>query len=129
MKLLISILLLRFGSSLCQPSWLNFLLGRSSRIHFSPFRLVAFGDSTTDDGVLYPNDPYGFNRFSNGPVWVDYLAESLKIDNISNFAYAGAFSDYGNYYGHDWSGGLWQVEEYLKVRKTIRRNCISIFTS
>ncbi len=61
--------------------------------------IVAFGDSLTDNGNLHDLDPdkyapaeqYYEGRFSNGPVWVDYLAEAdyLNADLINN-AYGGA---------------------------------------
>ena len=47
--------------------------------------ILAFGDSLSDNGYyqgypggtpgnINPLDIYGFQRFSNGPVWVEYLA-------------------------------------------------------
>jgi phospholipase/lecithinase/hemolysin len=49
--------------------------------------LVAFGDSLTDTGNVFigsggliPASPPYFNgRFSNGPVWLEYLAEDLGL--------------------------------------------------
>jgi thermolabile hemolysin len=61
-------------------------------------RLVVFGDSLSDAGRLkhrmqvFPGKPYWLGRFSNGPVWPDYLeaATSLAIQNRS---YGGASVD------------------------------------
>lgn len=58
-------------------------------------RLVVFGDSLSDTGLLkrrlrvFPRPPYWMGRFSNGPVWVDYLEASTGLA-IQNHAYGGA---------------------------------------
>ena len=77
--------------------------------------LFVFGDSLSDTGNLFnasktvtgtgtPSPPYFQGRFSNGLVWVDYLAKKLNLDPIPvttlaanahppqgiNFAYGGA---------------------------------------
>jgi phospholipase/lecithinase/hemolysin len=60
--------------------------------------IVAFGDSLTDNGNLYTLDPsacpaetYYQGRFSNGPVWVDYLAAADDLNaTLINNAYGGA---------------------------------------
>ena len=58
-----------------------------------------FGDSLSDDGNLYkltgqPPAPYYQGRFSNGPVWVEYLPglTGLNSSPANNFAYGGAFT-------------------------------------
>lgn len=84
---------------------------------FAYSQLVAFGDSLSDNGNA---DGYGFGVYSNGPVWVDYLADDLHVD-LLDMAYGGARS-----YGHPASkpvdgsattgytfGFSWQVEQYL----------------
>lgn len=72
---------------------------------FSFERAYVFGDSLSDVGQLSnatfgffppvgpdPSRPYYFDgRFSNGPLWVEYLAPKLGISNPAiNFAFAGA---------------------------------------
>lgn len=62
--------------------------------------IYVFGDSLSDGGNVLkatqgetPTDPpYFRGRYSNGPVWVDYLASQLKLTtNLeNNFAYGGA---------------------------------------
>ena len=59
-------------------------------------RLVVFGDSFSDSGNLFkatagliPKNPYWEGRFSNGPVWSEYLAYSLNI-KLDNWAYSGS---------------------------------------
>ena len=80
--------------------------------------LYIFGDSLSDPGNLFdlsggtiPPLPYFQGRFSNGPVWSDYLAEDLDLSPVRisevqanplaategiNFALAGANSDNSN---------------------------------
>ncbi|MBD3883673.1 SGNH/GDSL hydrolase family protein [Phormidium tenue FACHB-886] len=70
---------------------------------FEPIdKLVVFGDSLSDTGTvfratggLYPPDPpYFQGRYSNGRVWVEYLADRLQLSSsqINNFACGGATS-------------------------------------
>jgi phospholipase/lecithinase/hemolysin len=63
--------------------------------------LVVFGDSLSDNGNLFKMDPTQVNsqdyyqgRFSNGPVWVEYLAEEDFLDcSLVDNAYGGATTD------------------------------------
>lgn len=60
--------------------------------------LVVFGDSLSDNGNLFaidpsqvPSDYYYQGRFSNGPVWVEYLAgENFLNCSLVDNAYGGA---------------------------------------
>ena len=65
--------------------------------------LVVFGDSESDTGNtadvfnIPDSPPYFAGRFSNGPMWVEVLAERLEVSNPrpselagSNYAYGGA---------------------------------------
>ncbi|GAP94235.1 SGNH/GDSL hydrolase family protein [Leptolyngbya sp. NIES-2104] len=76
----------------------NFKLGHCPP---KPFKeLVVFGDSFSDTGTIFnltgqvfpPSPPYFEGRFSNGPIWVDFLAPELGIKekNVKNFAVGGA---------------------------------------
>lgn len=61
--------------------------------------ILAFGDSLSDNGVygMYgdavsytgSSDIYGYQRFSNGPVWVEYLAKNMGV-SLVDMAYGGA---------------------------------------
>ena len=97
--------------------------------------ILAFGDSLSDNGIYqgYPggtpgninsNDTYGFYRYSNGPVWVEYLAgHTLFNVPLLDLAYGGATSGIDNpaaskalpaYFPYfDYNTGLqWQVKTY-----------------
>jgi len=58
-------------------------------------RVVIFGDSLTDSGKLkrrllvFPDKPYWLGRFSNGPVWPEYLAMATDL-SVQNNSYGGA---------------------------------------
>src|SRR5579872_801559 len=58
--------------------------------------LVAFGDSYTDTGRLPSSPPnYWDGRFSNGPLWIEYLSQTLGFayDPANNFAVSGTESN------------------------------------
>ncbi len=71
--------------------------------------IVAFGDSFTDNGYV---NGHGFNRDTNGLVWVEYLGNMMNCPKVDNRAWGGARTDYGHYLGFDWSGFNWQVDKY-----------------
>lgn len=58
-------------------------------------RLVVFGDSLSDAGRLkhrmqvFPGPPYWLGRFSNGPVWAEYLERTTSLA-VQNRSYGGA---------------------------------------
>lgn len=68
--------------------------------------LIVFGDSLSDTGNFYahtgqmspPSPPYSQGRFSNGPMWVDYLRGYLGLDSaqVRNYAVGGATSSAHN---------------------------------
>ncbi|AFZ57981.1 SGNH/GDSL hydrolase family protein [Anabaena cylindrica FACHB-243] len=71
---------------------------KASAASFS--QIIAFGDSTVDNGNTFkfteaaigfgiPPLPYFQGRFSNGPVWVEYLAGNLGLTE-TNYAFGGA---------------------------------------
>ncbi len=66
-------------------------------------RIVAFGDSLTDNGNLYelngqtypPSPPYFEGRGTNGPVAVEYMSTALGVP-LLDFAVYGATTGIGN---------------------------------
>ena len=71
--------------------------------------IVAFGDSFTDNGYV---NGHGFNRDTNGLVWVEYLAKMIECREVDNRAWGGARTDQGHFLGFDWSGFNWQIDNY-----------------
>lgn len=65
--------------------------------------LYVFGDSLSDTGTVFratggmypPHPPYFQGRYSNGRVWVEYLADRLHLSStqLNNFAYGGATTE------------------------------------
>ena len=58
--------------------------------------LVAFGDSYTDTGNAPSSPPdYWYGRFSNGPLWIEYLSQKLgfSYNPANNFAVSGTESN------------------------------------
>lgn len=82
--------------------------------------VVVFGDSLSDSGNVftvergtYPPPPYK-GRFSDGPVWVEYLVKSLGISgDFCNYAFGGATT--GGINSQGVPGFNTQVETYTKL--------------
>ena len=85
-------------------------------------RIVMIGDSMSDTGNLSrrsggkipASPPYFKGRFSNGKVWIEYLAGRLALP-VTNRAYGSAQSGYGNLSGR-YPGMRTQVDSYLRSR-------------
>ena len=86
--------------------------------------IVSFGDSLSDTGNLFaatgqPPAPYYQGRFSNGPVWVEHLAQALglaaptpSVLGGTDYAWGGAETGSGTVSGGIANMGL-QVASYL----------------
>lgn len=84
-------------------------------------RIVSFGDSLSDTNNLFNGgrwleDPskktYYAGRFSNGPNWLDYLSEQLKLP-VYNWAIGGAGTiDYNLQTGES---GYWPGQKLIKI--------------
>jgi len=108
-------------------SFFLFFLPGAHALHLQ--KIVIFGDSLSDNGNLYmatsaaawtaaqlcerfnigcdtqppvipKSPPYYEGRFSNGPVWIEYVAQQLNltqsVTQFSDFAYGGAFAASGD---------------------------------
>ncbi len=72
--------------------------------------IVAFGDSLTDTGNMFglTNECYpvaGFyfdGHFSNGMIWIEYVAEAMGIEpeSVTNYAVGGATTGRDNTNDH-----------------------------
>ena len=95
---------------------------------FAYSSVLSFGDSLSDNGQYElngtpyaatgntnPYDQFGFGRFSNGPVWVEYLAQDLGA-SLLDMAYGGATSGLDNpAAGLSITGLQWQVGAYNSI--------------
>ena len=81
--------------------------------------VVVFGDSLSDSGNVstfthgtYPPAPYA-GRFSDGPVWVEYLVKTLGISgDFCNYAFGGANTGVSNPAHDNAPGFKTQVSAY-----------------
>lgn len=94
-------------------------------------RIVVFGDSLSDTGNFYrltenqvPPSPYFDGRFSNGRLWIEYLAEDLGMQVLpkDNYAVAGATTGHDNsnngLLGLQYPGLQDQISEFLSSHQT-----------
>jgi phospholipase/lecithinase/hemolysin len=105
--------------------------------------LYVFGDSLSDTGTVFratgglypPNPPYFQGRYSNGRVWVEYLAEHLQISSnqINNFACGGATtagvdqdSSSNSYSNSLVPGLLTQVQSILPTQTQIDPHALTV---
>ena len=93
--------------------------------------IVVFGDSLSDNGnipklfgINLPAPPYYMNRFSNGPVYAEYLNGTLGVPagNFTDYAIGGAQAGAGNIAGLPNAGVVQEIDRYLAtgVRATSR---------
>lgn len=93
--------------------------------------MFVFGDSLSDTGNVYnatfntiPAPPYAEGRFSNGPLYVEYMADRLgfTVDSVlsggTNYAFGGAGTDFSvpEIYGEN----LLSVENQVNLFRTPR---------
>ena len=123
------------------------LLGGSLLSAATYTEIVSFGDSMTDGGNtneltfgLTPNgDYYGSRSFTNGPVWVEVLAQVLGLPipkasqlggaRATNYAYGGAESGDGlsnpvDPFPLDLRNVGWQIDEFIADGRTLTENSI-----
>jgi thermolabile hemolysin len=96
--------------------------------------LYTFGDSLSDTGNIfratggaYPSSPpYFQGRYSNGLVWVEYLASGLGLtpEQRTNFAFGGATTGSSSMNGVP--GLLAQVDNFTKAHPDINPNALYV---
>lgn len=84
-------------------------------------RIIAYADSFTDNGNDYkhsgfpPSPPYWKGRFSNGPTWLEHVADALPDVKVINNGHGGATTDnahaYSEFNGYVVPGTLQQAEQ------------------
>lgn len=108
-----------------------------------PFKVTAqnyqeiytFGDSLSDTGNVFkatnriiPPAPYFKGRFSNGPVWVEYLASNLGLtfNPNTNFAFGGATTGFQNIGLPTLPGLQQQINNFITVNQFANPNALYI---
>jgi phospholipase/lecithinase/hemolysin len=97
-------------------------------------QLYVFGDSLSDVGTvfratggMYPSNPtYYQGRYSNGRVWVEYLADRLHLSSkeTNNFAYGGATT--GSNGNSLVPGLLTQVQSFTQTHQQSNPNALYV---
>jgi phospholipase/lecithinase/hemolysin len=97
-------------------------------------QLYVFGDSLSDMGTVFratggmypPNPTYYQGRYSNGRVWVEYLALRLHLSSkqTNNFAYAGATT--GSNGNSLVPGLLTQVQSFTQTHQQTNPNALYV---
>lgn len=110
------------------------LFTRSVQSSHSIQELYIFGDSLSDVGNsfqatsgFYPPSPTYFQgRFSNGRVWVEYLADDLHCsgDRVHNFAYGGATT--GNDFNNLAPSVLAQIQSFTQKHPSISPDALYV---
>lgn len=84
-----------------------FVLTSLENVNAQYSRVVVFGDSLSDTGNSFaatgipPSGPGGFpyfeGRFSNGPIWIDFVQQELGLseNQMVNFAVGGSSTGFG----------------------------------
>ncbi len=117
-------------AALCAPAYAQNQIGG----------VVVFGDSLSDNGnipklfgVNQPPPPFFMNRFSNGPVYAEYLDALFKTERpLMDFAIGGATSGTINIGGlntaFDGKGGgvSGEIDRYIASKPTPRANDLFI---
>lgn len=97
--------------------------------------IYVFGDSLSDTGNVFnatqgaiPPDPYYQGRFSNGPIWVEYLANDLGLtfNLTTNFAFGGATTGFDNIGLATLPGLQQQITSFTTTNKSADPNALYI---
>ncbi|MDF5706736.1 MAG: SGNH/GDSL hydrolase family protein [Nostoc sp. S4] len=98
--------------------------------------IVVFGDSFSDTGNVFnatgkaipPSSSYFNGHFSNGSIWVEYLASDLGINfnPKTNFAYAGATTGFENIGVRNLPGLQQQINNFTSANQFVDPNSLYI---
>ncbi len=98
--------------------------------------IYVFGDSLSDTGnvfnatggIIPPSQTYFNGRFSNGPIWVEYLASDLglKLNLNTNFAYGGATTGSKNIGIASLPGLQQQVNSFTSANPSANPNALYV---
>lgn len=98
--------------------------------------IYIFGDSFSDTGNAFkstngtfpPSSTYFNGRFSNGPVWVEYLAQDLGLsfNPDTNFAFGGANTGVNNISNPGLPGLQGQISSFTAANPSANPNALYI---
>ncbi|MDZ8086476.1 MAG: SGNH/GDSL hydrolase family protein [Nostoc sp. DedQUE12b] len=98
--------------------------------------IYVFGDSFSDTGNAFnatnrtfpPSPKYFDGRFSNGPVWVEYLAQDfgLSFNPRTNFAFGGATTGVDNISVPEFPGLQRQIASFTAENPSANPNALYI---
>ncbi len=97
-------------------------------------QIYAFGDSLVDNGNVLaaataagvPFPPYYYQgRFSNGPVWVEYLAQDMGI-KLNDFAYGGATTGTDNVVSPLLPGLTQEIQGFVGTNSSVDNQALYI---
>ncbi|MBN3883949.1 MULTISPECIES: SGNH/GDSL hydrolase family protein [unclassified Nostoc] len=98
--------------------------------------IYVFGDSFSDtgnvfnatNGIIPPSPTYSNGRFSNGPIWIDYLASDLGLTlNLkNNFAFGGATTGAENIGLPGLPGLQQEINSFVSANKAADPNALYI---
>ncbi|MBE8965612.1 SGNH/GDSL hydrolase family protein [Nostocales cyanobacterium LEGE 12452] len=98
--------------------------------------IYVFGDSFSDTGNAFnvtnrtfpPSPKYFDGRFSNGPVWVEYLAQDLGLsfNPRTNFAFGGATTGVDNISVPEFPGLQKQIASFTAENPSANPNALYI---
>jgi thermolabile hemolysin len=97
-------------------------------------QLYIFGDSLSDVGNIYrvsngvypPNPPYYQGRYSNGLVWVEYLASKLALNSRQTINLANGGATTASVSSNGIPGLLAQVYGFTKARPDVNPDALYI---
>ncbi len=102
---------------------------------FTPINeLYVFGDSLSDVGTVFqatrgmypPNSMYFQGRYSNGRVWVEYLAEQLHLSSKQNNNFACGGATTGSDRNSLVPGLLKQVQSFTQTHQQTNPNALYV---
>lgn len=116
---------------------IGFLISISHSVWSYPYsEIYVFGDSLSDTGQSFeaigmPPAPYYQGRFSNGPVWIELLADYLNLTENSynpqtNFAWGGATTGTRNTLQEGLPALQQQIADYLQTNPTADPNALYV---
>ncbi|MDP5016645.1 SGNH/GDSL hydrolase family protein [Anabaena sp. UHCC 0187] len=115
---------------------LSFMLPvKASAANFT--QIYAFGDSLVDNGNVLaaataadvPFPPYYYQgRFSNGPVWTEYLAQDMGVQ-LNNLAFGGATTGTNNTISPAFPGLTQEIQGFVATNPSVDNQALYIISA